>query len=87
MLGAMLLALLILPLYPLHRWSNAVPMDNSTMRRIIGLQGGCTLAFCLVLNLCTTAKRHEVFMATSLYMVVLSLFIRKVKVSFSGAAI
>ncbi len=68
-LKVMILILLIFsllsgPLYPLYVWTQDA-IYAKTMAAIMGLQGGCTMVFGVVLAACTTAKRHEIFTASA----------------------
>ncbi|KAF7562369.1 hypothetical protein G7046_g1783 [Stylonectria norvegica] len=73
MIGMMML-LLTAPLYPLFYWSRVEKLDAKTMAAIMLLQTSCTCVFGVVLRLCTTAKRHEIFTASATYMAILVVF-------------
>ncbi|RDW74875.1 hypothetical protein BP6252_06017 [Coleophoma cylindrospora] len=82
---AMILALLIIPIYVLWHLSNEV-QDTTTTAVTIGVLLVFTLVFSAVLSLFTRARRHEILGAAAAYCAVLVVFISNVGPSGNGVS-
>ncbi|KFA73418.1 hypothetical protein S40288_04206 [Stachybotrys chartarum IBT 40288] len=72
-----IVGLLVAPLYPMQALANDGGIDMRRMGAMIGVTILCTAVFALVLVLCTSAKPHEIYMASVGYMAVLVVFMEQ----------
>lgn len=75
--------LLVLPVVVMYQLSSLGLADQKSTFRVIGVLIVFTLLFSAALSVMTTAKRHELFAASSAYCAVLVVFITNFSTNYN----